>query len=333
MSDRRRELKRLIYGYRASQCLAAALELELFDQVAAGNRTVAALAGACGAESASLERLVAALLELGLLSSGGDGGLALTELAEAFRGEAPDSLRADARHALSAHVWRPWGRLAESIRSGEPAFVSEFGCSAWELRARDPEAQARFDAMAAARSTAEVTAVLDALALPDQGCVVDVGGGRGELLARLLDARPGLTGVLYERPEVVDGADELLRSAGVAARCRVVGGDFLREVPAGGDLYLLKAVLHNWDDSAAATILLNCRRAMTPGRRLVVIEPVAGRPWADDGELQDLHMLVMHGGRTRRRVEFEALLGAAGFRLAALEPAEQDLCLIEAAPV
>ncbi len=331
-ADRRAELKRKIWGYRASQCVRAAALLGLPDHLAAGPLTAQELASRAGADAEALARLLRALVGLRLLRRRRDGRFALTPLGEPLRAGAPDSLRDDALHALGPTSWLPWGELVESVRSGAASFPRLYGESAWEHRARNAESRALFDAMARARSRAETAAILARLALPRRGLVVDLGGGRGELLAAILARRPELTGALFELPEVLAGATALLRDAGVASRCRLVAGDLFAEVPAGGDLYLLKAVLHNWDDAAALRILRNCRKAMSPRARLVIVESLADVTRGEDAELQDLHMLVMHGGRERVAAEIEALLREAGLRCTGIRKTAESCCLIESVP-
>ena len=330
--DARAELERRIHGYRASQCIYVAAELRLADHLAAGERSAADLAALCGADAGALARLLRALAAIGIVAPREAGRWALAPAGEALRTEVPGSLLAEALHALAPTAWRPWGRLLESVRTGCAAFPDEFGCSAWEYRAAHPEARDRFDAMAAARAESEAEAVVALLTVPERGVVVDVGGGDGELLARLLARHPTLAGVLLERPAVVAEARRRLEREGLAGRCRLEGGDFFGEVPAGGDLYLLKAVLHNWDDGAAARLLAVCRRAMSPGSRLVVIEALVDAPPRPE-ELQDLHMLVVHGGRERDSAELVRLLAESGFRAAAPRATGVGPCLVEASPV
>jgi len=327
-AGRRDELRRRLYGYRVAQAIYAAAELGLADRLAGAARTAAELAALCGAQPAALERLLAALAEIGVVEAR-DGRWTLAPLGEPLRADAADSLRAEALHALADACWRPWSRLVECVRTGRSAFAEEMGAEVWEYRAAHPAARARFDAMASERSRAETAAVLAALPAPESGLVVDVGGGEGELLAALLAGRPALRGLLLEQPAAVAAAERRLRAAGVAERCRVEPGDFFRDVPAGGALYLLKAVLHNWDDDDAVRLLVNCRRALAPGARLVVIETLADRPALPGAELQDLHMLVLHGGRERRADEIERLLAAARLRPVAVRATGAGPCLVE----
>jgi SAM-dependent methyltransferase len=328
-AERRRELKRRIYGYRVAQAIGAATELALPDHLGDAALAIDELAAACGADPGALERLLAALAEIGIVEPR-DGGWALTPLGEPLRADTADSLRAETLHALADSTWRPWGRLADAVRSGTPAFALEFGSSAWEYRAAHPLARQRFDAMASERSRAENAAILAVLEPPATGLVVDVGGGEGELLAALLDRWPRLSGLLFEQPEVVAAARRRLERAGLAGRCRAEAGDFFRDVPAGGALYLLKAVLHNWSDADASRLLAVCRRALAPGARLVVVETLADRPALAGAELQDLHMLVVHGGRERTAAALERLLVGAGLRCVAIRPTGEGPCLIEA---
>ena len=163
--------------------------------------------------------------------------------------------------------------------------------------------------------------------------VVDVGGGQGALLAGILGAHATTRGILFDQPHVVAGADELLRKAGVAERCEVVGGSFFERVPEGGDAYLLKAILHDWEDDAAITILQACRRAIGSGRRLLVLERLIAPPnEAPDAKFSDLNMMVSPGGRERTREEFAALFAAAQFRLVSVAPTGTRLSVIEGLP-
>jgi DNA-binding transcriptional ArsR family regulator len=330
--EERAELERMIFAFRASQCIYVAAALGLADHLAQGSRTLAELAALTGTRQRALERLLRALEAIGLVEREGDGRFALTALAGPLRRDAGGSLREDVLHALNPASWMPWGRLLESVRSGDAAFPLVFGCDVWAYRAQHPEVAGLLDAMAAARSRRDAAAIVAHLDLPPRGVIVDVGGGTGELLARLLAERPQLAGVLFDLPQVVAGAAAVIAREHVGARCRVAGGDFFREVPAGGDLYLLKAIVHNWDDGPAARLLANCRRAMPAHARLVLIESVVDLPAGQVPEFQDLHMLVIHGGRERSTAEFGELLRAAGFRLAGVDPIGESRCLITGAP-
>ena len=186
----------------------------------------------------------------------------------------------------------------------------------------------------ATNSRLAAAAVLAAYDFGRFATVVDVGGGHGTLLAAILGRYPHLGGVLFDQPQVVAGAAPVLERAGVAGRCRVAGGSFFAAVPAGGDAYLLKSILHDWDDDEAAAILRACRAAIGAGGTLLVIEREVGPPnEGPDGKFSDLNMLVELGGRERTREEYGALLAAGGFRLVGVTPTAIGWGIIEGSPV
>jgi SAM-dependent methyltransferase len=186
----------------------------------------------------------------------------------------------------------------------------------WQYFVQDPQEGALFDAFMAERARQRAAAVLGLYDFSTATQVVDVGGGRGSLIAAILAANPSLRGVLFDRPQVVEAAPPVLRAAGVTERCEVVGGTFFESVPPGGDLYILSVVLHDWPDDRAREILSNCRRVLEPGGRLLIIDrviPPGNEPWA--GKFMDLRMMLEHvGGRERTEAEWRELLASAGFR-------------------
>jgi hypothetical protein len=204
-----------------------------------------------------------------------DGRFALTPLAEGLRTDAPGSLRAYAVMLGEDWHWRAWGELLHSVRIGQSAFEHTFGRDVFGYFGEHPEAARVFNAAMTSRTGQENAAVTAAYDWP-AGMIVDVGGGQGALLAAILARTPGARGVLFDLPHVVAAAGELIEGAGLTARCELVAGDFFERVPAGGDLYLLKRVIHDWDDGRAAAILRCCRAAMGErgSSRLLVIEHV-----------------------------------------------------------
>lgn len=334
MKTRRPEerLRDILRGFMQSQCLAVAVELGVADRLAAGPRTAEELAAATGAHPDALRRLLRALVSIELLCEVASGRFLLAPLGELLRGDAEASLREEIRQALHPTSWASWGALGESVRTGRPSFPALFGTDAWSWRARHPEAGATFDAMAERNSRRAAESLCEHLDFAGVRCLVDVGGGSGGLLSEILVRRPELCGILLDRPGVVAAAPALLAAADVAERCRVEGGDFLSAVPPGGDLYLLRGVLHDWDDAAAATILRNCRHAMSPTARLVLVESLLEREPPPAVALLDLHMLVIHGGRERTAGEFRALLAASGFRLKSIRRSDDGATLVEGTP-
>src|SRR5918999_2033693 len=250
-------------------------------------------------------------------------------LASGLRTAVPDSARSFVLFFTAPWFERGWEELPHAVRTGEPTFPRVHGAGFWDYLGAHPEDGALFDAAMSEGASARAEALRAVRDLSSIGTVVDVGGGQGRLLAGLLEATPGLSGVLLDRPEVVAGAEAVLRAAGVADRCAVVGGDFFASVPPGGDAYVLAQIVHDWPDAEALAILSACHRAMAPGARLWVIEQVL--PPEDDPDpservgltLMDLNMLVLFGGGQQRTgEEYRQLLGVAGFDEVVVVPAE-----------
>jgi len=235
--------------------------------------------------------------------------------------------------------WRTWGGLLHSVRTGEPAFDHVFGMSNFEYWAHDAEAGATHDAYFRAMARTTSAPLVAAYDFSRFGTVVDVGGSAGALLAAILQAHPGVRGVLFDLPHVVAGAAAVLTEAGVADRCAVVGGTFFESVPAGGDAYLLKYVIHDWDDARAVAILRRCREVTAPESVLLLIEQVLPERLEAGAAAQrvarlDLQMLVLTpGGRERTEGEFRALLREAAFELRAVLPTASPFHILEAVPV
>lgn len=324
-------LSNMARGYRTSQAIAVAAELGLADLMVDGPRTVDDLAAASSTHAPSLLRLLRALASVGVFAETGEGRFGMTPLAEPLRSDAPRSVRPMARFMVSPVLYESWGQLAHSIRTGEPAFNQAFGVGMYEFLAQHPADAEIFNAGMA--GMARHQAVLDAYDFGGARVIVDVGGGSGRLIAAILSAHSDMRGILYDLPEVVVEAGERLQQEGLAARCDIVGGSFLDSVPAGGDLYLLSDVLHNWDDVHAALILSNCRKAISEDGRLVVIQRVL-----DSGSQQvygrfaDLNMLVLLGGHERTADEFRALLTTTGFTVSRIVSTRDPYSVIEATP-
>jgi hypothetical protein len=331
-------LLQVITGYRGAQVVRAAAELGLADLLAGGPRSVEDLVAATGAHAPSLARLVQALAALGFVVEADGGRVELTPLGAPLRSDVPGSVRDAARFLAGEWIWRAWGDLLHSVRTGEPAFDRIFGMSNFEYWEHNSEAGAIHDAFFRGMSRATNAPIVAAYDFSRFGTVVDVGGSTGALLAAILQAHPGVRGILFDLPHVVAGAGPVLAEAGVKDRCAVIGGSFFDPVPASGDAYLLKYVIHDWDDERAAAILRRCREAMGPDDRLLLIEQVlperieAGAA-ARQAVMSDLNMLVLTpGGRERTEREFRALLGGAGFELRAAIATASPFVILEAVP-
>jgi hypothetical protein len=222
-----------------------------------------------------------------------------------------------------------WHALPDAIRTGQPVFPEVHGMGFWEYLTANPAEGVRFDA-AMSHGADSARMLLAARDLTRIGTLVDVGGGQGRLLAAALEAVPGLRGVLFDRPEVLPGAEPILAAARVRERCEPVGGDFFAGVPAGGDAYVLTTIIHDWPDDEATAILRSCHRAMRPGARIWLIEQVLSPGHTDTWtDLLDLLMLVLFGARERTAAEYLALMEAAGFAEIAVIPGDPPWSIVE----
>ena len=324
------DLMRLANGYQVSQAIHVRRRWAS-RTVKDGPRSADDLAAATGSHARSLYRLLRPRA-VSVFREDDKRRFALTPMGDCLRSDAADPLGPWAAFIGRPYFWQAWSHLLHSVRTGENAFRQVHGTDVWAYRSEHAEEGAIFDrAMTAiSRGVIEASSLARFRTLPR---VVDVGGGQGALLAGILGAHATTRGILFDQPHVVAGADELLRKAGVAERCEVVGGSFFERVPEGGDAYLLKAILHDWEDDAAITILQACRRAIGSGRRLLVLERLIAPPnEAPDAKFSDLNMMVSPGGRERTREEFAALFAAAQFRLVSVAPTGTRLSVIEGLP-
>ena len=229
--------------------------------------------------------------------------------------------------------WSAWGEVLHSVRTGETGLEKALGVSEYEFLEQHPEEASHFNAAMIGFHGDEPAAIVEAYDFSGAQRVVDVGGGSGNLLGTILAANPTVQGTLFERPQVVPDAERNLAAAGVADRCEIVGGDFLESVPDGGDLYIVSHCIHNWDEESCVRILANCRRAMAPGGRLLIVEAVVSPgDEPDPAKILDLAMLLVPGGEERSEDEYRALLEKAGFRLTRVVPTRTSASLIEAVP-
>jgi O-methyltransferase/methyltransferase family protein len=317
-----------VTGFFASQAVIAAAELGIADAIAAGAGTAEEVAGRVGSEPASTYRLLRALAGLGLFSEDRDRRFQLTSSGELLRTDVPGTLRDYARMQRDHYV--PWGRLTEAVRTGRSAFDLTYGQPVFDWLAAHPQSAAIFD-----RAMSNFTATLarhvasrfDFSAYPT---VVDLGGGVGELLAEILVQHPSVRGVLADLPHVLERGRAYLTSRGLVARVTFQPIDFFAAVGGCGDLYLMKSVLHDWNDEQSLSILKNVRAA---GSRLLLVErvmPEPGEPLDPRGPLFDLNMMALTGGRERTASEWRELLANAGFSLTGITALPADLSLIDA---
>ncbi|GGS97227.1 methyltransferase [Planobispora rosea] len=305
----------LISSYMPAQVLYVAAELDLAAHLAGGERDAAELAAVTGTHAPSLHRLLRAMACLELVTETAPGRFALTETGDRLRDDAPGSFRALARLFCGPDLWASWGLLIDSVRTGEPAWERVTGSPAFEWMARNPEGSAVFNRAMSEGTRRSAPSIIAGFDFTRFGTLVDVGGGDGTLLSAILRAVPGLRGVLFDLPSGLAEAGRNLD--GLRDRCEIVSGDFFAEVPKGADAYLLKGVIHDWDDERATAILRVCRAAMAPESTLLLLELTMPEridsPDAAVAVMGDINMLVATGGRERTETEFRALLAGAGF--------------------
>jgi hypothetical protein len=321
----------MINGYQVSQAIYVAASLGIADLVKDGSRTSDELAAATETDPPTLYRLLRALAAVGVLHEEDGRRFSLAPVGEPLRSDHPQSIRGWAAFIGRPYHWEAWGHLLQSVRTGENAFWLLNGTDIWSYRAERPDESAIFDRAMMALTTASNRALLDAYDFGRFGTVCDVGGGNGALLASLLAKYPEMQGILFDQPHVVANAADVLRH--VADRCRVVPGSFFESVPEGGDAYVLKAIIHDWDDEQSAKILRACRRAVHGGS-LLVVERIIGDLNEDPAtKFSDLNMLVAPGGQERTVDEFGALFAAAGFALGGVTETSSGLAVLEGVPV
>lgn len=321
-------------SYWISKILYAAAKLGLADQLAAGSRTAADLAGPTGTHAPSLHRLMRTLASLGVLTELDAQSFALTRLGEALRTGAPGSARASLLTLGSPWIAGAFENIMHSLETGGTGFEKAMGMPIFDYLAQHPEDASLFSETMVGLHGAEPPAVAAACDFSVFETVVDVGGATGNLLATILARHAGPRGVLFDMPHVVADAPALLKERGVEKRVTIETGDFFKAVPAGGDAYLLSHVLHDWNEDQCLTILGHCRKAMKPDGRLLIVEmvlPAGDAPHL--GKVLDIVMLVVPGGQERTEDEYALLLNKAGFRLTRVVPTESAVSVVEAVPV
>jgi hypothetical protein len=334
MNDRaaKAQLLALARGHRITDVIVTATQLGIPDAIGDEPTDVATIAAATDTHAPTLYRLLRALAACGVLHESDDGRFSLTPIGAYLRTDHPESMRPSVQHIGRSYMREAWADLGHSVRTGENAFTALHGEDVWTWRKHEPAEATVFDRSMASQSAGIGAAVAGAFDFSRRTVVADIGGGSGAVLAGILAAQPHLRGMLFDQPAVVANPEELAR-AGVAVRCEVVGGSFFEGVPGGADVYLMKAILHDWEDPECVAILRAIRREILADGALLVVERVIGPPNADlEGKLSDLHMLVMPGGRERTEAEWTELLRDGGFELDEIRPIPGAWQLLVARP-
>ncbi len=326
-------LFRMITGYYVSRAVHVAATLGVADLLSNGPAHGADLATRTATHAPSLGRVLRLLAGAGVLSEGEDGRFALTPVGACLRRDVPGSMHAAAL-VFGGTTQQAWGDLQHSVRTGEPAFRHVFGADAFTYLEQHPDDARTFDLAMAGFTRMIAGAVAATYDFSRFTTVMDVGGGNGMLLEGVLTAHPALRGILFDLPHVAERARARLSEIGLAERCAVAGGDFFATVSGGADAYMLKHVIHDWNDARATVILKNCHRAMKPDGTLLLVEGVYppridGSDIAFSAAANDVNMLVCTGGRQRSEEEFRDLYRAAGFRLTRIVPTPARVCVIE----
>ena len=309
----------MAFAFVTSQVLYQAADLGLADCLAGGALTAQDLASKIGAHPESLERVLQALVAFDILKLESDAKFVLTPAGELLSSDVPGSLRATVRFLTGPWAWRAFEQLGHSIRTGKPSFDHVWGMSNFEYWERHRDVSKIHDDAMSGLTATETARVLAAYDFSSYRKVVDVGGGNGVLLAAILNQQQHAEGILADLPHVVGLAAQVLQREAVGNRCKIVGSDFFEGVPSGGNLYILKHIIHNWDDERARAILRNCHRVMNSSSRLVIIDRILSAqpgPEGAIGYLVDMTMLALTpGGRERTKEQFQSLLESSGFEL------------------
>jgi hypothetical protein len=324
------QLDQMISGYWISQAIYAAAKFGIADLLKDGPRSVEQLAEATQTHPGALYRLLRALASVGIFSEGQSRQFSLTPLAEPLRSDAPESKRALAL-MMGGDQFRTWAEIAYSIQTGRTAFDKVFGKPIFDYLAEHPEDARIFDEAMTGIHGRETGSILDAYDFSNIGVLADIGGGNGSQIAAVLEKYPQMKGLVFDLPHVVERTQERIAATGLTDRCTLVGGNFFESVPAGADAYMMRHIIHDWDDEKSLTILRNCHAAMPDGGKLLLIEsviPPGNEPFA--GKLLDLVMLLIPGGKERTEAEYRTLLDEGGFKLSRIVPTGSEISIIEA---
>lgn len=328
-------MMQMVTGYWVAQSIYAAAKLGIADYLREGAQPCTELAMLTGSDERSLYRLLRALASVGIFAEMEPGWFGLTPMAMLLQRDVPGSIRDIAIMLGDAEHYGSWGNILHSIQTGGSAFEDLFGSNIFQYYAQHPQPAAVFDKAMTGFSEVEGAAVAEAYDFSEIHCLADIAGGQGHLLTTILQANPHMTGILFDQPAVIEGAESVLAASGVGDRCQTVSGSFFETIPAGADAYILKHIVHDWDDQRAIAILRQCYQAMPEHGKLLIVEQIV--PDGNEPSMSkflDLNMLVMcPGGKERTIGEYESLFAAAGFKLNRIVPTTQIVSVIEGVKV
>jgi O-methyltransferase domain/Dimerisation domain len=312
--SQRQVLNQIFGGSWITQGIYVAAELRIADLLAEGPRSAEELAEQTNTHGGALHRVLRALASVGIFAQDSYRRFTLTPVAELLRSDVADSQRSFAI-MMGAEFYETWGKLLHSVRTGEQGFYKMFGMSFFQYMMENPERHGIYDTAMAGFGVAETGSMLDAYDFSRFLSVVDIGGGNGQLLTAILNRYPAIQGILFDLPAVAERARSVITDPGLSCRCQVIGGNFFSSVPSGADVYIMRHIIHDWEDDEALVILRNCREAMNSESKILVVEtiiPPENEPCF--GKWLDLMMLLV-GGRERTEEEYRRLFSAAGLKV------------------
>lgn len=329
--DLHAQLLQLGIGYMPPMCLYAAAKFKIADVLASGPKHVSELARASGANEGALYRALRFIASLGVFEETSPGTFVNTPLSSVLRSEAPDSARDTILFMSNPLHLRVFAELMHSIETGGTAFKKATGLDAFQFFQKQDEDAAAFYASMTSMSARFMKPVIEAYDFGESGTLADIGGGHGVVLAAILQKHRGLRGILFDLPHVVEGAKPRIESLGLSSRCEISGGDFFEAVPPA-ESYVMKSVIHDWDDDRAIAILKNCAKSMRgQNGKVILLELIIAPGNAPGlGKWIDIEMLAMAGGRERTEAEYADLFAKAGLRLARVVRSSSLFCAIEA---
>lgn len=323
------QLGQMITAYWTSQAIYAAAQFGIADLLSDGPKSADELASATGTKSELLYRLLRALASAGIFAEEDGKRFSLTPLADPLRSDVEGSQRSLALMMGDAQ-YRAWGNLADAVQTGDNAYEKIFGKPIFDHLAEQPEKAQIFDDAMTGIHGRETGAILDAYDFSGINVIADIGGGNGSKITAILQKHPAMQGILFDLPHVVGRAQPHIEAAGLSDRCQLVGGDFFQSVPSGADAYLMRHIIHDWDDMKSLSILKNCHAVMSPGNKLLLVESVI--PSGNDpfmGKFLDLTMMLIPGGKERTADEYREIFGKAGFDLVRIVPTSAEVSVVE----
>ena len=324
-------LTQIMLGSLAAQTVYVAAKLGIADLLADGPKSVEDLAASTDTHAPSLYRVLRAAASLGVFTEQENRTFALNPTAQVLLSNAPNSLRDIAIFMGEDWHWNVWGQTLYSVQSGKSAWARAHGDDVFEYFKDRPDAFGVFNRAMTSLTVLSTKAVIEGYDFSGINKLVDIAGGHGRLLTEIVEANASLQGVLFDMPQVIEGARENVAKSSVADRVELVSGDFFASVPAGGDAYIMKHIIHDWDDERSLVILKNIKQAMNPGGRVLLVESVVTDGNNQDfTKLMDIEMMVSPGGKERTAAEYKELFEQAGLRLTRIIPTKSAYSVIEA---